>query len=316
MATDVSAVTSHFPSAEGNFATTTSGSVASGATTVGLTSVSGYANGEVAVFIIDPNDASKKQTFTGIVDTAGTQITGVKWVSGTNQTHSAGATVVDYASAAHVSMISKGLLVEHDQDGTHAAITGASADFTGAIATDTLNEHTAAAGVTVDGLLIKDSKLAENDSVVTANITDASVTSEKLNATIAVRAYRAAAESASTEEDIVFDTEVFDLGSNFNTTTGEFTAPVTGHYAVSVQTRITDLGDGNTANLRLYVNGVLASLSTVVGASAGGDPSLNISDVVSISAGQIIKATIEISTSKALTVSTSTTFIAIHFVGV
>lgn len=46
---------------------------------------------------------------------------------------------------------------------------------------DVINEATSAAGVTVDGLLIKDSKLATNDSVVTANITNSAVTTAKIN---------------------------------------------------------------------------------------------------------------------------------------
>lgn len=46
--------------------------------------------------------------------------------------------------------------------------------------TNTIAEFTAAAGVTVDGLLIKDSKLATADSVVTSNITDTAVTPAKL----------------------------------------------------------------------------------------------------------------------------------------
>ena len=130
MSTSVSSVTSHFPSAENGFTTTTSGSVSSGATTVGLNSVSGYANGEVVVLVIDPTDTTKKQTFTGVVDTAGVQITGVIWTAGTNQTHALGATVVDYATATHISMMTKGILVEHNQDGTHdeAIITSRTAD--------------------------------------------------------------------------------------------------------------------------------------------------------------------------------------------
>lgn len=45
---------------------------------------------------------------------------------------------------------------------------------------DTINESTPANGVTIDGLNIKDSKLNTNNSVVTANITNASVTADKL----------------------------------------------------------------------------------------------------------------------------------------
>ena len=118
MSTSVASVVSHFPDAENGFTTTTAGSVSSGATTVTLNSVAGYTNGEPIVLVIDPTDAAKKQTFTGIVDTSGVQITSVVWTAGTNQTHALGATVVDYATATHIAMISKGIKVHADQDGT------------------------------------------------------------------------------------------------------------------------------------------------------------------------------------------------------
>lgn len=120
MSTSVSGLsTNFFPSAENGFTTTTSGSVSSGAVTVGLNSVAGYTNGEIAVFVIDPTDAAKKQTFTGVIDTSGVQVTSVVWTAGTNQTHALGATVVDYATATHISMITKGLTTTvFDQDGT------------------------------------------------------------------------------------------------------------------------------------------------------------------------------------------------------
>lgn len=124
--------------------------------------------------------SGKEQSFTGTIDTAGTQVTGVIWTSGVNSAHSGGVTVVDYVAAAHIQLISKGMLVEHDQDGTHSAITGTSADFTGAVSADTISEHTAANGVTIDGLNIKDSKLNTNNSVVSSNITADAVTDAKL----------------------------------------------------------------------------------------------------------------------------------------
>lgn len=121
MATDVSNVVNHFPSAQDGFSTTTSGSVASGASTVGLNSVAGYTNGDVVVLVVDPGDSTKKQAFTGVIDSGGVQVTGVKWTSGTDQAHSAGATVVDYETATHWSMIAKGMKVSHNQDGTFKA---------------------------------------------------------------------------------------------------------------------------------------------------------------------------------------------------
>lgn len=169
MSTSVASVASHFPDAENGFTTTTSGSVSSGAATVGLNSVAGYTNGEPVVFVIDPANA-KKQTFTGIMDTGGSQVTSVVWTAGSNVAHDAGATVVDYATATHIAMISKGIKVQHKQDGTHA----------NTITTNTINENTAANGVTIDGLSIKDSALNTNNSVVTTNITADAVTDAKL----------------------------------------------------------------------------------------------------------------------------------------
>ncbi len=123
MSTTVTSVVNHFPSPQNGFTTTTSGSVSSGATTVGLNSVAGYTNGQIEAFVIDPTDVAKKQTFTGTIDTSGVQVTNVVWTAGTNQTHALGATVVAYTTATHVAMMTKGIRVEHKQTGTHAAVT-------------------------------------------------------------------------------------------------------------------------------------------------------------------------------------------------
>ncbi len=123
MSTSVASVVSHFPDAENGFTTTLASTISSGAATVPLNSVAGYTNGEPAVFIVDPSDLTKKQTFTGIIDTGGVQVTSVVWTAGTNQAHSGGATVVDYPAATHMAMVSKGIKVQHNQSGTHSSIT-------------------------------------------------------------------------------------------------------------------------------------------------------------------------------------------------
>jgi len=125
MSTSVASVVSHFPDAENGFTTTASGAVGSGAATVGLAAVGGYTNGQPVVLVIDPTDAAKKQTFTGIMDTAGLQVTDVIWTAGTNQAHDLGATIVDYATATHIAMISKGIQVDHKQAGYHKSLTDA-----------------------------------------------------------------------------------------------------------------------------------------------------------------------------------------------
>lgn len=117
---DVSQVTNHFSTANEGFSTTLSSTIASGATTVPLASTTGLTNATIFVGIIELG-TSKQQVFTGTVDVSGSQITGVKWTRGSNIEHVAGVTIVDYVSGTAHNMMTKGLLVGHNQDGTHKA---------------------------------------------------------------------------------------------------------------------------------------------------------------------------------------------------
>lgn len=261
MTTDVSSVTRHFPSAEGGFSTTLASAISPGATTVELSSVAGYTNGEIAVFIVDPNDSNKKQVFTGVIATANNTVTNVVWTSGTNQSHALGATVVDYATATHISMVSKGLLVEHNQDGTHGAITATS------LTTDTVNEETTGAGVTIDGLKLKDSKLATNDSVVTSNITDKAVTSEKQTTTVAFEAHSTSTVALSTGvTKMTWNSELYDLGSDFDLANNRFVAPYDGIYYFTSHVNLLNTNEG--ANVRFYLNGAHHTHGHLISADA------------------------------------------------
>lgn len=63
---------------------------------------------------------------------------------------------------------------------------------------DTVNEHTTANGVTIDGVKLKDGALATNNSVVTANITDAAVTGSKLATSAITLGYAQITSSVTT----------------------------------------------------------------------------------------------------------------------
>lgn len=139
---NVTNVTKHFPTAKEGFSTTTSSTVASGATTVPLTSVTGLTDGDTVALTIEPDTASE-QVFTGVVDTSGSQITGVKWTEGINATHTAGSTVVDYVSATHMSMLTKGLLVSHNQDGSSKAVFDVTSPTYGATGDGVTDDSTA-----------------------------------------------------------------------------------------------------------------------------------------------------------------------------
>lgn len=114
---DLSGVTTNFyATAQEGFTTTTSSSTASGATTVALNGVGDYVDGDVVALTIEPASASAKQVFTGVI--SGLNVTNVKWTEGTNQAHAAGSTVIDYVSATHQALQTKGNLTHSNLDGT------------------------------------------------------------------------------------------------------------------------------------------------------------------------------------------------------
>lgn len=113
-----SLTTNFFPTPNEGFTTTTSSTIdSSSATTIPLNSVSGLTNGAILTGLIDPGNA-KERAFTGVVDTGGSQVTSVVFTTGSNATHTAGATIVDYVTGTHIGQIVKGILQSLNQDGT------------------------------------------------------------------------------------------------------------------------------------------------------------------------------------------------------
>lgn len=115
---NVSSVVNFFATANEGFTTTASGNVLSGAATVGLTSVTGLTDGSIFVGIIEPG-LTNQQVFTGTVSVSTSSVTGVIWTRGTNVAHGSGTTIVDYVTGTDFNMLVKGILVGHNQDGTH-----------------------------------------------------------------------------------------------------------------------------------------------------------------------------------------------------
>jgi len=163
----------YFPVNSETYSSTLAGSISAGAATVPVNSSSPYLDGDVVVLTVDPDVSGKQATFTGVK--SGSSYINCEWTEGAvGVGHDGGAVIKDYDSATHFGLVSKGMREEHNQDGTHGDIHADS------LAVNTISEKTAANGVTVDGLNIKDGKLNTNNSVVTANITDANITTDKL----------------------------------------------------------------------------------------------------------------------------------------
>jgi hypothetical protein len=163
---------------------------------------------------------------------------------------------------------------------------------------DTIAEYTAAAGVTVDGLNIKDGKLNTNNSVVTSNYTDSSVTTPKI-ANDAVTpdkwtnpyCFRAYASAATTLTDnvnvkVAFATEQYDYNSNFASST--YTAPVDGVYHFDSCVQINGaIATAVNFQCSIYVNSALYCSGAVYPPSAA-FTAIGISSDIFLTAGQTV----------------------------
>lgn len=144
------------------------------------------------------------------------------------------------------------------------------------------------------------------------------ITSESLNATIACRAYRNAALSLTAAGvKVAFDTENYDLGADFNTATGTFTAPVTGHYQVNACISVANLDAGGQIFVQIYVNGASYSLGRgAIAVASTDDPGVQVSDLVPVTAGQTIEIYGTTSTTESMQLGSTVNFVSIYFVGV
>ena len=128
------------------------GGVADGTvTTIPLSSSSGLPTDTAVVATIDRVDAngiatpSLEESVVGVVS-GDNLVTCTRGVEGTAQAHSAGAVVEILFTNKVWGDLIDGILAEHSQAGAHT--------------TDTISEKTADAGVTIDGLKIKDGRIA------------------------------------------------------------------------------------------------------------------------------------------------------------
>jgi hypothetical protein len=106
------------------------------------------------------------------------------------------------------------------------------------------------------------------------NYTDKSIT---MNVKAAARLNAAQSVNSGAITGVIYDTELYDIGSDYNTSTGLFTAPVTGYYFISHNVTITSLKDGGRVISYIYVNSAnvlstanTAGVATNVGACAAG----------------------------------------------
>lgn len=291
---NVSSVTNFFSTANEGFATTLGNTISAGATTVPLAGTSGLTNGSIFVGIIEPGQANQ-QVFTGTVNVSGSSITSVVWTRGTNNSHIAGVVIVDYVTGTDWNMMTTGILKFASQTGTllPAAVQAA---------------ITSGSNLTIPGTL----------SVTGVSTFTGGFSNATMSMPYKFSVWRSASlsvGSATALTPVVFDTEAYDTGSNYSTSTGKFTAPVAGFYKFEAYANTT-IETSDLLYINLFKNGTLFAAGNAASNSSGGNQSIAVSvcpPAFSLSANDYI--TVSIGHAGAYTMGLSNTQPNLYFGG-
>lgn len=144
------------------------------------------------------------------------------------------------------------------------------------------------------------------------------ITNEHHKFTIGAKAYRNAAfiiTGGGGAEKLSLDAEVYDVGSDYDTTNGRFVAPVTGYYLVAAQIGVNNSGLSEQVIISIYVNGASYSLSKAYGTSTTDDPASGVTDIVYATAGQYIEMYVDATANVDVQTGSAATYMSVTFLG-
>ena len=109
------------------------------------------------------------------------------------------------------------------------------------------------------------------------------------------RMYRNAVQSinSGSETTVIFNTKSFDVGTNYNTTTGVFTVPTTGYYAMNGSTFWGNLAVNVFIRTHIQVNGTATARAQIVSQASTDDLSTQIGDFRFLTAGDQVRMTVQ-----------------------
>jgi len=243
-----------------------SGGVANDSTTtIPLASSTNLPTDTAVVAVIDRVDAngtktpSLEESVIGVVS-GSNLVTCTRGVEGTAQAHSAGAVVEILFTNKGWEDLIDGILAEHNQAGAHT--------------TDTISEKTAAAGVTIDGLQIKDGVGVYTDKAPKINVK--------------ARAYLSAAQEDLVSDvftKILLDAEDYDTGSDFDVGNHEFVVPIDGYYLITFGVRFDNVVVNKNYQVSIFI-GETGKFYARNQAAIADDVLVSGSDIMNLSAGE------------------------------
>lgn len=295
------------------------GGVADGVvTTVPLAASTNLPTDTAVVAVIDRVDtsgtttATLEETVIGVV--SGTDlITCTRGAEGSAQAHAAGAVVEILFTAKGWGDLVDGIQVQHNQLGLHTNVTACNVTASGIVTSLTAVVTGQTTLSDVDACAVTATTIVASDNVTVADGKDIKFTSgakiecddghlkltpesgKEVELVIAAKArvYLSGNQLNLTDDTwtkVDFDTENYDIGSDYDTTNKRFVAPVTGYYAVTVA--VNYVGGTLIADKRyysgIYVNGALYSAAVSQTVTTDTTSSV-ITDIIPITAGQYIE---------------------------
>ena len=159
-----------------------------------------------------------------------------------------------------------------------------------------------------------------NDNVTTAKVLDGNITSPKLSTTVACSVYRSTAfniTGGSGVEKLILNATNFNIGSYYDTTTGTFTAPISGYYQISANILATDVATPGQIILQINANNVVTALNKSYSTAASDDLAVSASALAYCAAGSPIELWVDAANTEPLNVgSAGYNYMTIYFVGV
>ena len=115
---DITNVTKYFPTSSETYVNNLSASISSEAETVPVNAANQYLDGDVVVLVVEPG-TTNEAVFTGTKASSPDRFIDCVWTEGNKGVgHASGAPIVDFVTATHNNMTTKGILKFANQDGT------------------------------------------------------------------------------------------------------------------------------------------------------------------------------------------------------
>lgn len=284
-----------FRKATNNFSTTLGASIGATDTTISLTSTTNLPTDTAIDLVIDRVDIngnltpSLREYVLGVVSSSDL-ITVLRGQGGsTTQAHATGAVVeCVVTSETHNDQVS-GILNQHNQDGSHGAITASSAAISGAVSA---NSVTINSGGTIDMSAATTTKY-QPASITSPALANGAVTPAAWTNPYKFYAYLNSSQTTGTGGSgtaINLNAVSFDTNNNFSITNHAYTAPVAGYYHFDGNVGLSSNGAWNY----VYINSAGSSSQSLNGASANDtsgtiNSARSVSGILKLAAGDVVK---------------------------